>query len=82
MLSTIIGFLLSISPVAIEAPEDNLGHEINKDVGNIHIGNQRGTVSISGNKGSTEIGVHGGSIKINGSNDSVTVESNTRKECF
>ena len=35
MLSTIIGFALSLSPIAMEAPEDNISQEINNRVDRI-----------------------------------------------
>ena len=64
MLSTIIGFAFTLSPVATEAPEDNIGHEIGKSVSSIHIGSNTGknridaiteTSSIVGNRAKVRV---------------------------
>ena len=48
MLSTIIGFALSLSPIAMEAPEGNISQEVNKSV--LHIALGHGKVRIDANK--------------------------------
>ena len=48
MLSTIIGFALSLSPIAMEAPEGNISQEVNKSV--LHISLTEGRIRIDANK--------------------------------
>ncbi|NQY62861.1 MAG: hypothetical protein HRT38_03910 [Alteromonadaceae bacterium] len=71
MLSTIMGFALSLSPVAVETPENNdtipgqqIINSIVGHIGGIRIGTHSGKIRIGSHSGKIRIGSHSGKIRI------------------
>ena len=77
MLSTIIRFALSLSPIAMEAPEGNISQEVNKSV--LHIALGHGKVRINSTQGKVRIGLGEGRIRIDANKETIRMLGNNGK---
>lgn len=86
MLSTIIGFALSLSPIAMEAPEGNISQEVNKSVlhialghGKVRINSTQGRIRINSTQGKVRIGLGEGRIRIDANKETIRMLGNNGK---